>query len=175
MNRYFRPDFLASKDPSSVGSIFRFSVKDGSHNGTKCLVVRADAIKPERAADTIHYLDPSNFLVLAVERTRTFRSSTRRFEPLRELIKVSYGPPEPDTGLPFPIKVKGQFVTTDGTRYPAVDVTFTEYRRHTPKPDELDVEKVLGVKKPSIPPRPPLPPEGTYLDPGQPAPPNDCA
>ena len=87
---------------------------------------------------------------------------------LRKVTEISYGPPAPDTGLPFPTAVKTTYHLPDGKTFPGESVTFTEYRRYTPTPDEVDVEKVLKVKMPAIPPRPPLPPEGQYLDPDRP-------
>jgi hypothetical protein len=85
---------------------------------------------------------------------------------------VSYAPAPPGE-LPFPTAVRGwDHNFNNGTRVPAEEVTFTEYRRYRPTPDELNVEKRFGVRLPPPSSRPPLPPRGTYLeDPRDPKPP----
>lgn len=86
-------------------------------------------------------------------------------------VTVSYASAPPGE-LPFPSAARGWWLGDSGTREPADEVTFTEYRRHYPTADELNVEKRFGVRLPAFGPRPPLPPPGTYLDdPTDPKPP----
>ena len=82
---------------------------------------------------------------------------------LAEVIDIDYGPPAADTGLPFPVRVRGFAFGPAGSRTPIEDVTFTVYRRHAPTPAELDAEARFGVTLPPPGPRPPLPPAGEFL------------
>lgn len=145
-----------------------FSVRNETRKGVDCIVVRQESPKREQPLDDVYYLDPRTYLVLARERIGMPQARTRQVEPIRKVVEISYGQPAADTGLPFPTAVKTTYHLPDGKTLPGESVTFTEYRRYTPTPDEVDVEKVLKVKMPAIPPRPPLPPEGQYLDPERP-------
>ncbi len=167
-NCYYRPNPI--KDGSSTilmhGSTF--TVRNEPRKGVDCIVVRQESPNRDRPLDDVYYLDPKTYLVLARERTGMPQARTRQIEPIRRVVEISYGAPAADTGLPFPTAIKTTYHMPDGKTLPGESVTFTEYRRYTPTPDEVDVEKVLKVKMPTIPPRPPLPPEGQYLDPDRP-------
>lgn len=163
-NRYFRPDPVSDAGGYLGVPGSTYKVTTGNYKGADCIVVRLDSPKRDRPQDNIFYLDPSSYMVIARETIGKPQTKTKRVEPIRRVVEITYGPPAPDTGLPFPTKVKGEYITPDGKRYPAEDITFTEYRRYTPTSDEVDPEKVFRIKMPAIPPRPPLLPEGQYLD-----------
>ena len=164
-NRYFQPNANRQAATLIVASDSSLNLSHGKYKDIECVIVRF--LSPNRSTpqDFTYYLDKNNYLVIARERVGLSQGSSRQIEPIRQVIEVNYGPPQADTGLPFPTSVKGWYILPDGKQHPAVDVVFSEYRRYDPTPDEVDVEKVFGVKPPTIPPRPPLPPEGQYLTP----------
>ncbi len=132
----------------------------GRHRNTDCVIVRTEAQSGGGTQAETVYMRLPDYLVIGRETQGVFSMNTRKIEPIRKVVEVNYGPPT-ENGLPFPTSVKGWLIDQAGKRTPAEDVTFTEYRRYTPTPDELDMEKQFGVKPvPPPTPRPPLPPEG---------------
>lgn len=139
-----------------------FTVNRRKFRGLEC-VAATTASQRENGFSRTTYLRLPDWLVIGEEGVGVFQVSSRSTQPIKKYVEVNYGPPQPDTGLPFPTEVKGWYTTPAGKRFPAEDVTFTQYERYVPKPGEVDVEKQFGVTVPPVPPRPPLPPEGEYL------------
>ncbi len=167
-NRYYRPDPVHGWSGCAVQAGSTFSVGSEVRDGVDRIAVRLKLDRDGRKQAHTFYLDRRNYVVVARETVGLFNMTLGRYEPIRRVEEISYGPAAPDTGLPFPTAVKTTYHMPDGKTLPGESVTFTEYRRYTPTPDEVGVEKVLKVKMPAIPPRPPLPPEGQYLDPDRP-------
>ena len=69
-------------------------------------------------------------------------------------------------GLPFPKSIKSWIVEAGGKRIPQTDVEYTEYKRYTPTPDEVDMEKQFGISPLPLPPRPELPATARGATPG---------
>ena len=68
--------------------------------------------------------------------------------------------------IPFPQSVKGWYIEPSGKKIPWIDVEYTEYKRYTPTPDEVDMEKQFGISPLPLPPRPELPAAARGATPG---------
>ena len=140
--------------PLAAGTTFTRSKQ--TFRGTDCV---AATVTTDRGSFRKVYLRMPDYLVVGIETVVQDR------KPYHKMVEVHYGPPQADTGLPFPTSVKGWFVTADGSKPTAEDVEFTEYRRYTPTAGEVDVATVFGVAVLPVPARPPLPPVGHFMEP----------
>ena len=136
-------------------------ITQDTYGGRACykVVITPDA-KQSRVKPAVHeyLLDKEHGMVLARRQKGTYHvpkgTTTMKLLDVDQVTEVSYGPPQADTGLPFPTAVKGWFVWPTGRREPMTDVEFTEFRRYTPTADELDFEKQFGIPLPALPPKP---------------------
>ena len=110
-------------------------------------------------ARSTHYFRLPDYFLLGHEQywEPAFGSHTERI-----ISTIEYGPPQPDTGLPFPTRVTGTFSLGGGPAMRSEDITFEKYERTTPAPAELDPLAQFGVAVPPPPPRPPLPTEAEW-------------
>ena len=103
----------------------------------------------------ISYVDATNFLVLREVTKRTLDYKLRKMVDVEQVTDYTYTP-NPG-GIPFPKSVKGWYVEANGKKLPMTDIEYTEYKRYTPTPDEVDMEKQFGISPLPLPPRPELP------------------
>ena len=103
----------------------------------------------------ISYVDATNFLVLREVTKRTLDFKLRKMVDVEQVTDYTYTP-NPG-GIPFPKSVKGWYVEANGKKLPMTDIEYTEYKRYTPTPDEVDMEKQFGISPLPLPPRPELP------------------
>ena len=112
----------------------------------------------------ISYVDATNFLVLREVTKRTLDYKLRKMVDVEQVTDYTYTP-NPG-GIPFPKSVKGWYVEANGKKLPMTDIEYTEYKRYTPTPDEVDMEKQFGISPLPLPPRPELPAAARGATPG---------
>ncbi len=159
-NRY-RPDKFFLRSPRAVSR--------GTFRGQSVVSVESYTALMRGPAKNIIHLRLPDYLVIGSELSDFGQGNVRQ---AKEVVTIDYGPPQPDTGLPFPTRVTGTYFAPGQPDIVAEDVTFTEYKRYAPTADELDPVKQFGVAVPPAEPRPPLPTDAEWeamLRPPEPA------
>jgi hypothetical protein len=91
------------------------------------------------------YFDPDNsYAYLGHEVSQVMDVKTRKYVNVKLVGSLTYEPS--DLGYPVPKKYVSYYVNPDGTKVPRSEITFLEYSRYTPQPDDFDLEKQFGVK-----------------------------
>ena len=124
-------------------------------DGKKVYRITQDLEKSSSIAHVISYVDATNFLLLREVTKRTLDYKLRKLVDVEQVTDYAYTP-NPG-GIPFPKSVKGWYVEANGKKLPMTDIEYTEYKRYTPTPDEVDMEKQFGISPLPLPPRPELP------------------
>lgn len=150
-NAYFRPSRRHGRDAVSV--------RRDRYAGQEVVEVRTTLATGRYDLDRLVRVRAADGLVTTVEEHGMVRRE--EFVPTRHVFDVSYRPALAGE-LPFPAAIRSRLIEPDGTELPGVEVTFTEYRRYTPMPDELDPVRLFGLPLPDAGPRPPLPRPGEY-------------
>ena len=141
-----------------------FHMTDVMHNGTAAKRVEITKDISGLAITITTILDSENYLVLSLETSHRFHYKQGKYVPTKMNLNITYK--QDQEKIPFPQSVKGWYIEPSGKKIPWIDVEYTEYKRYTPTPDEVDMEKQFGISPLPLPPRPELPATARGATPG---------